>query len=335
MVEARIQGRRQRLAARDECSPTAASVSVVLFVARIALDDLLDDLLDVADLDKHVLRLQVGVDDAALPVEVVEAEQHLLCDLLHQGHADATVVPPLDEPQQVLAQHLKHHAHVCAVRASVLKRIKEADDVLAAGVIGLRLDNLVQEFDFVNGRLGVMGGGPHDLEGNVLAIVVVARQPDGGEVAPAQLADDGVSSIFELLPDGDGMVAAFAVVLGILLVGGVIGGVFGSGRGCRGLVRGKLGDPRIRRAQVSNRPRGSVGTAEQRVYSRSKKAQAAGGCRSRATLCDQLGRASTSAVHTVDRRKPQNRPKPHVSALRVGVPGDAAIIRENLSTQQR
>jgi hypothetical protein len=36
-----------------------------------------------------------------------------------------------------------------------------------------------------------VGGRAHDLEGDVLAGSIVAGQPDGGEVAPAQLAQTG------------------------------------------------------------------------------------------------------------------------------------------------
>jgi hypothetical protein len=58
-----------------------------------------------------------------------------------------------------------------------------------------------------------VGGRAHDLEGDVLAGSVVAGQPDGGEVAPAQLAHNGVLAVLVLLADLDGMVAALAVLL--------------------------------------------------------------------------------------------------------------------------
>lgn len=68
---------------------------------------------------------------------------------------------------------------------------------------------------------------------------IIPRQPDRGEVAPAQLAHNSVFSIIKLFTDGDGMVATLAVVFGIFLVGGVLGGVLeGGGGGGRALHRG-------------------------------------------------------------------------------------------------
>lgn len=43
------------------------------------------------------------MNDAALPVEIVEPQQYLFRDLLDQRHGYAAVVPLLDEAQQVLA----------------------------------------------------------------------------------------------------------------------------------------------------------------------------------------------------------------------------------------
>jgi hypothetical protein len=51
--------------------------------------------------------------------------------------------------------------------------------MLATGVIRLGLNNLIEELDLVDGGLGVMGGGTDDLEGDVLAVGVIAGQPDG------------------------------------------------------------------------------------------------------------------------------------------------------------
>jgi hypothetical protein len=66
----------------------------------------------------------------------------------------------------------------------------------------------------------------------VLASVVIPGKPDGGEVTPAQLADYGVFAILELLANLNRVVATLAIVFGIFLVGGVIGGVIdGGGRG--------------------------------------------------------------------------------------------------------
>jgi hypothetical protein len=119
---------------------------------------------------------------------------------------------------------------VSAIYALVFKGIKEANDMLAAGMVGFGLDNLIEELDLVDSGLGVMGGGTDDLEGNMFAVRVVAREPNGGKVTPAELAHDSVFAILELLANLDGVVTAFAVILRILLIGSVLGGVF-DGRG--------------------------------------------------------------------------------------------------------
>lgn len=159
MVEARVQRARQRLAARDEGPASPAPVGVILLLLLLDLvlvDERLDDVLHVANLDQHVLGLQVRVDDAALAVQVVQAQQHLLRDLLDQRHRDAAVVPALDEAQQVLPEHLKHHAHVRAVGALVLERVEQADDVLAPRVLRVGGHDLVEQLDLVDGRLRVV-----------------------------------------------------------------------------------------------------------------------------------------------------------------------------------
>lgn len=71
MVESSVERGWQRLTAGDESPPPSPAIAVVLLVARVVLDNLFDNLLDIADLDKDVLGLQVGMDDATLPVEVI------------------------------------------------------------------------------------------------------------------------------------------------------------------------------------------------------------------------------------------------------------------------
>jgi hypothetical protein len=111
----------------------------------------------------------------------------------------------------------------------VFEGVEQADDVFSAGMVGFGLDNSVEKLNLVDGGLGVVGSGADDLEGNVLAIGVVARQPDGRKVTPTKLAHDCILSILELLANLDGVVAAFAVVLGILLVSSVFGGIVNRG----------------------------------------------------------------------------------------------------------
>lgn len=225
MVEAGIEGTGERLAAGDEGPASSAPIRVtpLAVLLGVIFDICFDDLLDIANLDEDVLGLQVGVDDAAFAVEIVEAQQDLLCDLLDEGHRNTAVVPALDQAQQVLAQNFEDHADVDAIGSFVVEGVEQTDDVSAARVVLVRVDDLLQELDLVEGGLGVVGGRAHDLEGDVLAGGVVAGQPDGGEVAPAQLAHDCVLAVLVLLANLDGVVAALAVVLAVLLVGGVVG----------------------------------------------------------------------------------------------------------------
>ena len=48
----------------------------------------------------------------ATPVNVVQTQQDLLCNLLDDMWWDAAVLIPLDEAEQVLPEHLKDHADV-------------------------------------------------------------------------------------------------------------------------------------------------------------------------------------------------------------------------------
>lgn len=68
MVEVGVEGRWQRLAASNERPTSSAAVAVVLFVGRLGLDDLLDNLLNVSNFNQDIFGLEIGVDDATLPV---------------------------------------------------------------------------------------------------------------------------------------------------------------------------------------------------------------------------------------------------------------------------
>ena len=133
------------------------------------------------------------------------------------------MVPALDQAQKVLTQDLKDHADVHAVGTFVVERVEQADDMFPAGVVHVGLNDLVEQFDLVQSSFGVVGGRAHDLESDVLACVVVAREPDSREMAPAQLAHDRVFAIVVFFTNLDGVVAALAVVFRVLLVGRVFG----------------------------------------------------------------------------------------------------------------
>lgn len=109
------------MTAGDKSPPTSPSVTVVLFLSSFRLHNALDNLLDVSNLDENVFWFEVGVDDTAFSMEVVEAEQYLLCDLFDEGHGNTTMVPALDETEQVLSKDLKNHTYVGAMRSLVFK----------------------------------------------------------------------------------------------------------------------------------------------------------------------------------------------------------------------
>lgn len=162
------------MAAGDQSSSPSSAVTVVLFVVRFVLNNLLHNLLHISNLNQDVFGLQIGVNDAALSVQIVQAEQDLLGDLFDQRHGDTTVVPSLNQAKQVFSQYFKDHANVCAMRTLVLERIEEANDVLAARMIGFRSYDAIEELDLIDGRLSVMSGGADNFECHMFAAVVVS-----------------------------------------------------------------------------------------------------------------------------------------------------------------
>ena len=102
------------------------------------------DLPDVrlVDADEYVLGLYVGVDDLTLGVQVVEALEHLPHYQLHVLERDPLVVAPDDELEEVVAQHLEHHAHVSAVNAADLEVVQQLHAPLAVRVHGVALPDL-------------------------------------------------------------------------------------------------------------------------------------------------------------------------------------------------
>ena len=62
------------MTAGDESSPTAATIPIILLIGGLRLDNALYDLFNVADFDEDVFGLEVGMNDAAFAVEVVETE---------------------------------------------------------------------------------------------------------------------------------------------------------------------------------------------------------------------------------------------------------------------
>lgn len=121
-------------------------------------------ILDIIDADEDVFRLEVGVDNATASVHVVQAEEDLLADLAHEPNWYALSLMSLDEAEEIFAQDLEHHANVNTIWALVLEMVEERDDVRTAGVGLVGGDETLEKLDFVEGGLGVAGGGFDDLE---------------------------------------------------------------------------------------------------------------------------------------------------------------------------
>jgi hypothetical protein len=127
----------------------------------------LDDGLDVLDADQDVLWLEVGVNNVALLVEVVEPEEDLLGDLLDDVRRDASMLVAFDEAEQVLAQDFEHHADVRAVGTDVTEVVEQLDDVSTTGMVGIGGDEALEQLDLVEGSFGVVSVRLDDLESDV------------------------------------------------------------------------------------------------------------------------------------------------------------------------
>lgn len=88
-------------------------------------------------------------------MQVVECDQHLACECAHDWQRHAFVVVCLDECQQVVAEHLKHHAHMQPVGPRVLEAVQQPAAVLA--VVWVAPADLAEQGDLVTGCLSVVG----------------------------------------------------------------------------------------------------------------------------------------------------------------------------------
>ena len=60
-----------------------------------------------------------------LPMQVIQADQHLACEVAHHRNGHALVVVALDQAEQIVTQHLKHHTHVLAMWSLVLEPVQQ------------------------------------------------------------------------------------------------------------------------------------------------------------------------------------------------------------------
>src|SRR5271163_4409524 len=105
------------------------------------------------------------------------------------------MVPPLDEAEEILSKDFEYHADVNPVRAFVLERIEESNDVFAAWMIRICLHDLFQQLDLVYGRFGVMCSRPDHFQSHMLSRSRIPRQPDGGKVTPPKLPHNDIFAV--------------------------------------------------------------------------------------------------------------------------------------------
>ena len=157
------------LTSGDKSSSPSAAIAVISFTILVGIifHIRLDDMFDIAYFNQDIFRLQVGVYNTTFAMHVVEAQKHLLCDLLYQRHGNASMIPALDKTQEIFAQHLKNHAHVDTIGASMFKGIEKTNDMFSARMTWFGLNNLAEQFDLINCGLGIVSSGAHDLKGDV------------------------------------------------------------------------------------------------------------------------------------------------------------------------
>lgn len=101
-------------------------------------------------------------------MQIVQPEQDLLRDLLDDMCRDSPMLVPLDQSQQVLPQHLEHHAHVRPVGSDVPKVIKQLHGVSSSRMVRVGRNELLEELYLVQCGFGVMTIRFDDFERDVL-----------------------------------------------------------------------------------------------------------------------------------------------------------------------
>lgn len=210
----------------------------------------------VIEIHEDVFWFQIGMNDFADAVEVIEAEEHFFGDLLDERDRDALVFVAFDEREQVLSQDFKGHADVGSVRAMDSEMVDDGGAETGAQGAWIGLGDALEKFDLVNGRFSVVFSGFDNLHGIVLlrpfeieekrrGVIglrlvnardentekgrergrseekdspLILNQPHGGEVTPAQFAYHLVLSILVEFADMHRMIASWLVVLDVLFL---------------------------------------------------------------------------------------------------------------------
>ena len=166
---------------------------------------------------EHILWLHVRVNDLAFAVEIVQALEDLFNNKANILERYAVVVGLYYEFKQIIAEHFEHHAHVNAIRTGYFKIVEQLDCFEAIFVVGVAIAATLEQLDFVGGRFGVVFSRFDYFKRNESNCFEVPAQPHGGEVAPAELAQNVVALVVQVA-DFDWMVAAFAVVGDVFLL---------------------------------------------------------------------------------------------------------------------
>lgn len=97
------------------------SLGLLVLLVGLSNDAMVDDVLQllVAEGNDGILRLEIGVNDFANTMQVVEANQNLSGHSPYQGKRNAFVVIPLHDFEEVDAQNLKDHDEVVSVGSVV------------------------------------------------------------------------------------------------------------------------------------------------------------------------------------------------------------------------
>ena len=178
------------------------------------------DLCDLRGLepDDHVLRFEVGVDDLAHPVHVIETDQTLSSKFSCQRHWDSLIVVPLNDLQEIYSEDLEHHDEVLAVRPMVDERVEKLHAVGSVAahskLVKFKLEDwiffvvffngrfpfftppilrdLIQNFDLIVGSLQIVLCAFLYLDSHIATVLEILCQPNGRKVAPTKFLDDNV-----------------------------------------------------------------------------------------------------------------------------------------------
>ena len=104
-----------------------------------------------------------------------------------------------------------------AVRTGYFEIVEELDCFEAVLVVGVAVAATLEQLDFVGGRFRVVFSRFDYFKRDESNGFEVPAQPHGGEVAPAELAQNVVALVVQVA-DFDWMVAAFAVVGDVFLL---------------------------------------------------------------------------------------------------------------------